>query len=165
MNATTIQESIQLWTADPTKAHVKPVVKASIDGAQGVFEAGSFTWRCDLPPTLGGTNTAPSPTAYLLSALAGCAVVFIRDTLAPQFDVRVESVSAVVRCEADFRGALGMEGALPDLQNLEIVITVQSPDPESQVQKLYDAWLERCPVYLAFTKGLPVKASFEIQST
>ena len=51
------------------------------------MEHGSFSWRTDLPVPLGGTNEAPGPTALLLSALAGCAVVFIRDTLAPQLDV------------------------------------------------------------------------------
>lgn len=59
-----------------------------------MLEAGSFSWRADLPPTLGGTNQAPSPTALLLGALAGCAVVFIRDTLSLQLGVPVERVEA-----------------------------------------------------------------------
>ena len=42
------------------------------------MEHGSFSWRTDMPVSLGETNEAPSPTALLLSALAGCAVVFIR---------------------------------------------------------------------------------------
>ncbi|HVM14705.1 MAG TPA: OsmC family protein, partial [Egibacteraceae bacterium] len=75
-------------------------------------------WRADLPPPLGGTNEAPSPTALLLGALAGCAVVFIRDTLAPQLGVRVTDVAATVKCETDARGLLGLEGAEPDLRNL-----------------------------------------------
>jgi uncharacterized OsmC-like protein len=44
------------------------------------MEHGSLSWRTDMPVPLGGTNEAPSPTALLLSAVAGCAVVFIRDT-------------------------------------------------------------------------------------
>jgi hypothetical protein len=43
------------------------------------MEHGSFSWHTDMPVPLGGTNEAPSPTALLLSALAGCAVVFMRD--------------------------------------------------------------------------------------
>lgn len=123
------------------------------------MEAGPFSWQTDLPPPLGGENKAASPTALLLGALSGCAVVFIRDTLAPQLGVRVDSVEAEVRCKADFRGLLGMSGAVPDLQDLEVAIRIQSPDSEDKVQGLYQAWLERCPVYLALTKPLAVKAT------
>ena len=42
-------------------------------------------------------STAPRPTALLLGARAGCVVVFIRDTLAPQLGVQVESVEATAR--------------------------------------------------------------------
>ena len=162
MSATTIQDTIRLWQAEPAKAQVKPVVKARSDGAQGVLEAGPFSWHCDLPPSLGGTNAAPSPTSMLLGALAGCAVVFIRDTLAPQLGVRVESVSAVAQCEGDFRGLLAMDNVAPDLQNLRLTITIQSPDGEPQVRNLYQAWRERCPIYLALTKGLAVTTTLEI---
>lgn len=160
---TTIQESIRYWQAEPTKAQVKPVVKAYSDNTQGVFESGSFSWRCDLPPSLGGTNAAPSPTALLLSSLAGCAVVFIRDTLAQQLDVRIESITAVAQCESDFRGSLGMDNVAPDLQNLQLTITIQSPDSESRVQELYNVWQQRCPIYLALTKASSVNTRLEIQ--
>lgn len=159
MNPETIQQSVKLWTNEPEKAKVSPVVKARTDGAQAVVEAGPFSWRTDLPPTLGGENKAASPTALLLGALAGCAAVFIRDTLAPQLGVRVDSVQADVKCKADYRGLLGMPGSAPDVENLEITIQIQSPESEEKVQALYRAWLDRCPVYLALTKPLVVKTA------
>lgn len=159
MNPEVIKQSIQQWTSEPDKAKVSPVVKARTDGAQAVVEAGPFSWRTDLPPTLGGENKAASPTALLLGALAGCAAVFIRDTLAPQLGVRVDAVQAEVRCKADFRGLLAMPGAVPDLQDLEVTIQIQSPESEEKVWGLYQAWLERCPVYLALTKPLAVKTT------
>jgi uncharacterized OsmC-like protein len=71
------------------------------------MEHGSFSWHTDMPVPLGGTNEAPSPTALLLSALAGCAVVFIRDPLAPQLGVTVDTIEArpsVRRMRAGFWG-------------------------------------------------------------
>jgi uncharacterized OsmC-like protein len=164
MEATIIQNSIKLWEVEPAKAQIKPTVKAKSDGSQAIFEAGSFSWSSDLPPSLGGKNAFPSPTAYLLSALAGCAVVFIRDILAPQFGVQVESVSAVAQCEADFRGVVGFDNAIPDLVNLSVLVTIQSSDPESQVQKIFDVWKERCPILLALTKPQSVQTTLEIKS-
>ncbi len=161
MQAETIRKTVRLFEEQPEKAKSKPTVKAHTDGSQAVMEAGPFSWNSDLPEPIGGTNQAPSPTALLLSALAGCAVVFIRDTLAPQLGVRVDAVEATAQCEADARGLLGMAGAEPDLQNIRLAIRVRSPDDESDVQRLYEAWRERCPIYLALTKAMNVSLNME----
>ena len=161
MTPDTIRETMRLWEQEPDKAKSKPTVKARADGSQAVLEAGPFTWRADLPQPLGGTNQAPSPTALLLSALAGCAVVFIRDTLAPQFGMRVDAVEATVQCEADARGLLGMAGAVPDLQNIRLDMQVQSPASESELQQLFQAWRERCPIYLALVKATNVSLNMQ----
>jgi uncharacterized OsmC-like protein len=157
----TIRQTVRLFEEQPEKARSKPTVKAHADGSQAVMEAGPFSWNSDLPEPIGGTNRAPSPTALLLSALAGCAVVFIRDTLAPALGVRVEAVEATAQCEADARGLLGMAGAEPDLQNIRLDVLVQSPDGEDDVQRLYEAWRERCPIYLALTKAMDVTLNME----
>ena len=161
MQPETIRETVRLFEEQPEKAISKPTVKAGTDGSQAVMEAGSFSWRSDLPEPIGGTNQAPSPTALLLSALAGCAAVFIRDTLAPQLGVRVEAVEATAQCEADSRGLLGMAGAGPDLKNIRLDIRVQSPDDESSVQKIYEACQECCPIYLALTRAMDVSLNME----
>ena len=83
MQPETIRRTVSLFEEQPEKAQSTPPVKAHADGGQAVMEAGPFSWRSDLPEPIGGTNQALSPTALLLGALAGCAVVFIRDTLAP----------------------------------------------------------------------------------
>jgi uncharacterized OsmC-like protein len=122
MNRERIEETVRLWQAEPDKAKGKPTVIARAEGSKAVMEHGTFSWRTDMPVPLGGTNEAPSPTALLLSALAGCAVVFIRDTIA-----------------------------------------IRSSENEDAVRRVYQAWQERCPVYLALTKALPVATSLDIK--
>ena len=99
--------------------------------------------------------------AYCGSALAGCAVVFIRDTLGPQLGVRVESVEASARCETDARGLLGIDGAAPDLQNVHLDIRIESPDEDSEVERLFAVWKERCPIYLALIKPTGVTVDMQ----
>jgi uncharacterized OsmC-like protein len=163
MNRERIEETVRFWQAQPDKAKGKPTVIARAEGNKAVMEHGSFSWRTDMPVPLGGTNEAPSPTALLLSALAGCAVVFIRDTLAPQLDVRLDAIEATAECETDARGLLGMDNVAPDLSNIGLKIALQSSDPEDAVRQVYQAWQERCPVYLALTKALPVATALEIK--
>src|SRR5262252_570171 len=110
MTSETIRETMSLWERQPEKAKGKPTVKARSEGARAVIEAGSFSWRADLPPALGGSNEASSPTAQLLGSLAACAVVFVRDTLAPQLGIRVDAVEATAQCETDSRGLLELNG-------------------------------------------------------
>ena len=160
MNAETIEATIQAWTKEPEKALGAPVVTARADDSQAVIQAGPFTWRADLPPALGGTNEAPSPTALLLGALAGCAVVFVRDTLAPLLAVRVDTVEAAVRCETDGRGLLGIDGAEPDLRKLSVDVTVGSPDGDTGVNKIAEAWQQRCPIHLALVNPTDVSVQF-----
>ena len=165
MKPETIRETVHSWEQNPEKAKTKRTVKVRSDGAQAVIEAGPFTWRADLPSPLGGTNQARSPTALLLGALGGCAVVFIRDTLAPQLGVRVDAVEATVQCDSDARGLLAMAGIAPDLQNIQVTIQMQSPDGEAAAQKVYQAWLQRCPIYLAITKPMRVTASMQLKAS
>ena len=162
MNRERIEETVRLWQAEPAKAKGKPTVIARAEGSKAVMEHGSFSWRTDMPVPLGGTNEAPSPTALLLSALAGCAVVFIRDTLAPQFGVAVDAIEATAECETDARGLLGMDSVAPDVRNVALKIAIQSPAEENAVRSIYQTWQERCPVYLALTKALSVATTLEI---
>ncbi len=161
MQPETIRQTVRLFEEQPEKAKSTPTVEAHTDGSQAAMEAGAFSLRSDLPEPIGGTNQAPSPTALLLSALAGCAVVFIRDTLGPQLGVRLEAVEATAQCEADARGLLGMGDAEADLKNIRLDIKVHSPDSEGDVQKVYEAWQARCPIYLALTKAMDVSLNME----
>ena len=160
MKTETIEATIDAWTKEPEKAVGAPVVTARAEDSRAVIQAGPFTWRADLPPALGGSNEAPSPTALLLSALAGCAVVFVRDTLAPQLGIRVDAVEAAVRCETDARGLLGLAGAEPDLRSMSLEVSIESPDGEEAVKQIADVWRQRCPIYLALMNPTDVAVSF-----
>ena len=152
MLATTIHETESLFRAEPDKARSKPTVTATLANGHARLSAGAFNWDADLPAVLGGENLSPSPTAYLLGALAGCAVAFLRDTLAPQFGVEIDDVTAVASAASDLRGLVAIEGAIPDLTDLALDIRVSTSSPADRVEAMFDAWRERCPIYLALLK-------------
>jgi uncharacterized OsmC-like protein len=164
MTSSVIETSIERFTAEPTAGRSAPAVTASLANGRARLSAGPFNWDADLPPAVGGENLAPSPTAYLLGALAGCAVVFVRDTLAPQLGVQLDDVSAVARCTADAGGLLGMEGAKADLGDIAVEIKVVSSEPAEKLDRLFAVWKERCPIYLALLKPMDVAASFTVEA-
>ena len=152
MNATMLAETEAKFRSDPSTAKSSPTVTATLVNGRARLSAGPFNWDADLPAALGGENLAPSPTAYLLGALAGCAVAFLHDTLAPAFGVQIDDVTAVARASSDARGLLGIDGIAPDLADLALDIQVSSPSPEDRVEAMLAAWRERCPIYLALLK-------------
>jgi uncharacterized OsmC-like protein len=159
MTMTVLAETENRFRTDPATARSKPSVTATLANGRARLSAGPFNWDADLPVALGGENLAPSPTAYLLGALAGCGVAFLHDTLAPQFDVVIDDVTAVARCSADARGLLGLDGVSADLADIELDIRVASPSADDRVEAMLAAWRERCPIYLALVKPRSIALS------
>lgn len=158
-----IAQTISRFVADPSAADSTPSATAHVvDGAIEVV-AGTFAWQTDFPPSLGGGNSAPTPVAFLLGSLAGCAAGFIRDTLGPQLGVNIHSVTAVAKCKADARGLLGMDGVDAALADIELEITVGSDEPDNLLEAVYDAWRARCPIYLAILRANTVTLKFGVE--
>jgi hypothetical protein len=75
----------------------------------------------------------------------------------------VHAIKATAQCETDARGLLGMDGVAPDVGNVGLTIAIQSRKDEDAVRRVYQAWQERWPVYLALTKALPVATSLDVK--
>lgn len=160
--ASFISATEEKFRADPDAARANPAVTATLVNGRARLSAGAFNWEADLGPAIGGQNLAPSPTAYLLGALAGCAVAFLNDTLGPQFGVTIDYVTAVAKCASDTRGLLAMDGVAPDLSGFSLEITVTSGDPRERVDAMLEAWQERCPIYLAIKKANEIDFSASV---
>lgn len=159
---TRINVTTEKLRADPASGVTNPSVTASLSNGHARLSSGAFNWESDLGPGIGGENLAPSPTAYLLGALAGCAVVFMRDTLAPLFDVTIEQIEATAGCRSDVAGLLGIEGTSPAFEDISLSIQVSSPDPRERVDALFAAWKERCPIYLSLLNPNPIAIDLSV---
>jgi uncharacterized OsmC-like protein len=159
-----IQHTSRLWRANPEQAQDRQTVTAVLEGPAASFASGGFDWRADLPSALGGGDSAPSPTALLLSALAGCTVLVLRNLLAPQLGVTLRSVKATASCESDDRGLLGIGETAADLRNLVLKVEIDSPSPQEKIDALLAVWRQRCPVYLALTQPQEVELSVNLRA-
>jgi uncharacterized OsmC-like protein len=157
MTTATLLETGQRFRADPAAGRTSPAVTATLANGHARLSAGPFNWDSDLPQSIGGSNLAPSPTAYLLGALAGCGVAFLADVLAPEFGVTIKGITAVARCHADLAGLLGIEGTTPELTDLALEITVDTEDPGAKTGPMLDAWRGRCPIFLLLQSGCEVR--------
>lgn len=156
----TIQDTYATFSADPEAARTAPAVAATLNNGFARASAGPFNWDIDLPGPLGGGNQAPSPTAYFLGALAGCAVAFVNDTLAPEFDVEIDGITATAGCSADLGGLVGVPDSDPRLRDLRLTVEISSTGPGDRLAALQQAWRERCPIYLAIAEPNDIDLTF-----
>ncbi len=91
MKAGTVSETVRLWNRQPGKTIGKPSVRVRGDCGQAFLDAGAFSWRADLPPSLGGSKAALRPPAMLLGALKPGAFAF---TLLGLLCISTQSVGA-----------------------------------------------------------------------
>lgn len=157
---TTIQDTYSRLSQDPAAGQTRPAVTATLTNGFARASAGPFNWDIDLPAPVGGGNQAPSPTAYLLGALAGCAVTFVHDTLAPEFAVEIDALTATAGCSADLGGLVGVPGADPRLRGLTLQVAISSSSPAEHLSALQQAWRERCPIFLILTEPTSVELTF-----
>ncbi len=160
MTATAFASTIQGFEEDPDTARTQPTVTAVLANGHARISAGPFNWDSDLPAAVGGTNLAPSPTAYLLGALAGCSVAFLHDTLAPQFGVEITQLSATARCTADLAGLLGVAGHDPALAGIRLEVALESSSDPERVERMKRAWAERCPIFLGLVNSQDVEVTY-----
>ena len=161
--AARLQKFVDWFEKKPEARILKPAVKATIDEDIVVLTAGSWTWKEDLPPVLGGTNTEPGPLQHLLGALAGCAAGLIKNTLAPIMGVLVDKVNVDIRCEFDAGACLGIKGAKADLSNTVFNVTIYSKADPKDVEKLFEIWKQRAPVLLGLQKPMEIQTNLEIK--
>jgi len=158
-----LQKFIERFEKKPESGILKPGVKATIDDGIVVLSAGNWTWKEDLPPVLGGTNTEPGPLQHLLGALAGCAAGLIKNTLAPITGVPVDKVDVSIQCEFDVRACLGIKGATADLTNTVFDVTIYSKADRKDVEELFEIWEQRAPVLLGLEKPMKIQTNLEIR--
>ena len=49
------------------------------------------------------------------------------------------------------------------MRDVSLTMAIRSSENEDAVRRVYQAWQERCPVYFALTKALPVATSLDIK--
>jgi uncharacterized OsmC-like protein len=155
-----INASKERFSVEPGAALWLSSVTAELADGAVLLRAGAFDWLADVPPSLGGGSIAPTPTAYLLGAIAGSAVLTLHGVLGPEFGVQIVGVSVAASCHSDMRGLLGMDGASPGIRDLALAVTISSPEAEERLQPAYAAWLSRCPVYLGVSRPSAVVTRF-----
>jgi uncharacterized OsmC-like protein len=132
-------------------------LRATVSGPDGAH------LTTDMPASVGGGNSAPSPGWFLRAAAASCTATLIA-MRAAQLGVELAGVEVSVDSQSDDRGILGIDEATP-AGPLSTRVSARVSSPHASVEQIEDIvrWaVEHCPVTDAVRRASPL--TIEVQS-
>lgn len=104
----------------------------------------------DLPPSMGGADSGPSPSALLRAALSSCVAMGVK-MWAARRDVAIDRVEVTVETDVDARGQFGVADEItPGFEDVRIRIHVESAADTELLREIVDTSLRYSPVMEAF---------------
>lgn len=118
---------------------------------------GQFTLSSDEPVALLGTDTAVSPSEYILKGLAGCYMVTLA-SLAAAKDITLAEIRLTLGFDLDLSGFLGIDDSVrKGAQQITVDVEIDSPGtPREQLDQLVAALQATSPIRDTLANPVPV---------
>lgn len=108
------------------------------------------------PAVLFGDDSGPTPTEYLLHALAAClttTLVFV----AADRGIRLTDVESTIDGDMDVRGALGISDEPRNgFEKIHVSFRVKGDAPTEEIREIVEVAQQRSAVFDIITHGVPV---------
>ncbi|PEN12215.1 hypothetical protein CRI94_14340 [Longibacter salinarum] len=139
---------------DTTVVHLRAGPTCEVEG-------GSWKIVTDLTPELGGSDNHPGPGVLFRAALGSC-FAHTAALWAAKLGVPIDHLDVAVEAHHDARGLLGVDGTAPRFTGLRYQISVESPAPEEDVQRVLDAAHAHSPVNDSLEHALTIEHDVQI---
>jgi uncharacterized OsmC-like protein len=116
----------------------------------------TFVYDADHPAVLVGQDNGPTPTEFVLHALAACLTAGLANIAAAR-KIRLTEVRSTVTGDIDLNGILGLNPAVRNgYERITVRFTVKGDAPEEKLRELVEQSRARSAVYDVITNGVPV---------
>ena len=132
------------------------------DGLTCRVQEKHHTLTADLPASMGGGDSGPSPSALLRAALSSCVAMGVK-MWAARKDVAIDRVEVRVETDVDARGQFGIaEEITPGFEDIRIHIHVESPAEEAVLRDIVETSLRFSPLMDAFRKAQAIETELSL---
>jgi len=144
--------------------HSESTINGFYGAGQERNRAQTFLYEADHPAVLVGKDNAPTPTEFLLHALAGCLTAGI-GSIASARGIDLEEVESTVEGDIDLLGLLGIDSSVRNgYQGIRISFRIKGHAPEADLKKIVLRSRDRSAVYDVLTNGVPVDIQVDATS-
>lgn len=144
------------YTDSPATAVIEGL-KSRVEGPNGA------TLVSDMPPAVGGGDSAPTPGWLLRAAIASCDATVIA-MRAAQEGIELSKLEVTVDSESDDRGLLGIDDAVPAgplSTRIRVKIAAEGV-PEEKLREIVE-WADRhSPVSDALQRAVPTTLDLDV---
>lgn len=124
---------------------------------------GTETLATDMPASVGGADSAPSPGWLLRAAEASCVATLIA-MRAARSGIELQRLEVTVDSVSDDRGILGIDPAVPaGPLSTRVAVSIDAQATREQLEELVHWGVDHCPVVDAVRRAVPV--AIEITTT
>ena len=166
VNMESLTKLVEAIKGDPANARITPKVtgKWIFEEGQPQFrsdievEGGTFTVDADMPTSLGGWGSAPSPLHYCLYGLASC-YAFTFAALAAMEGVALRKLEVETEGHIDVSKVFGLSDD-PIVEEVRWRVVVDSDADDQTIERLKKLAEERCPAVYCLTN--PIKLTIDV---
>ena len=116
----------------------------------------TFVFDADHPAVLAGQDHGPTPTEFLLHALAACLTAGLANIAAAR-GVTLTEVRSTVTGDIDLNGIFGLNPEVRNgYQQITVRFTIKGDAPAETLRELVEQSRARSAVYDSVTNGVPV---------
>jgi len=132
------------------------------DGLRCTTEEGDFRFQTDLPDSMGGDGSGPSPGVLGRAALGSC-LAMCYQMRAARLGVEMASVSVEIEADFDVAGMLSMEAtARPGYSEVRYHVRVESSAAEADIIRVLDEGDLLSPYRDVFSAETPMTRTVSI---
>jgi uncharacterized OsmC-like protein len=142
--------------------HNRSTIHDFFGAKQEMTHQAPWTYDADHPAVLVGADSGPTPTEYVLHALAACLTAGLANIAAAR-GVNLTEVTATVEGDIDLLGILGLSDDVRNgFEQITVRFALSGDDPE-KLRSVVEQSRRRSAVYDVLTNGVPV--SIEVDAT
>jgi uncharacterized OsmC-like protein len=166
VNMESLTKLMEAIKGDPANARITPKVtgKWIFEEGQPQFrsdievEGGTFTVDADMPTSLGGWGSAPSPLHYCLYGLASC-YAFTFAALAAMEGVALRKLEVETEAHINVSKVVGLSDD-PIVEEVRWRVVVDSDADDQTIERLKKLAEERCPAVYCLKN--PIKLTIDV---
>ena len=120
-----------------------------------------FDLKADEPPSIGGSDTGPTPVELTLASLGTCQEI-VYATYARIMGIPIDSVTIHTEGRLDLRGFYGVADVPVGFGDVSFSVEICSPAPAEDIARLVAMVNQHCPVLDILRKPVPVAGSYQL---